>query len=245
MSRKTKSSEDVGPQVPAYIVTFSDMITLLLTFFVLLLSMATEQKEELFTAGQSAFKRSLADFGLSGSLFSRRSGLDFNHPKAKYKVDEGQDEPDDRSIDSEMEMLRRQLLDLERTMKILPSQISGVSKTFTVTDVHFNRGGWGLNKPARQFLTTYCRQSAESMGTGAVTFYVVGLAGAEPSERLQWQVSARRAEAVANFIRGQSGEGSNWSVYSWGAGPGGDWSGPGGVISKQTDIMIVALTGGR
>jgi chemotaxis protein MotB len=245
MSRKRKSSEEGGLQVPAYIVTFSDMVTLLLTFFVLLLSMATEQKDELFTVGQSSFKRSLADFGLSGSLFSKHSGIDFKHPKPKYKIDEGQDEPDDRSIDSEMEMVRRQLLDLERTMKILPSQISGVSKTFTVADVHFNRGGWGLNKPARQFLTTYCRQSAESMGTGAVTFYVVGLAGAEPSERLQWQISARRAEAVANFIRGQSGEGSNWSVYSWGAGPGGDWSGPGGVISKQTDIMIVALTAGR
>ena len=51
MSRKRKSSEEGKLPVPAYIVTFSDMITLLLTFFVLLLSMASEQKEELFTAG--------------------------------------------------------------------------------------------------------------------------------------------------------------------------------------------------
>jgi len=245
MSRKRKSSGDGGPQVPAYIVTFSDMVTLLLTFFVLLLAMASEQKEELFTAGQSAFKRALADFGLSGSLFSKHSGLDFKHPKAKYKIDEGQDEANDRSIDAEMEIVRRRLLDLEKTIKIMPSQIVGVSKTFTVTDIHFNRGGCGLNKSSKEFLTTYCRQLEEGLGVGSVTLYVVGLAGSESSERQQWQVSARRAEAVANFIKGRLGEQLNWFVYSWGAGPGGDWSGPGGVISKQTDIMIVALTAGN
>ncbi len=245
MIRKKSSSEDKGIEVPAYIVTFSDMITLLLTFFVLLLAMATEQKEELFTAGQSAFKRSLAGFGLSGSLFGTHSGIDFNHQKAKYRVDEGEDEPDDRSIDSEMEMVRRKILDLERTMKILPSQISGTSKTFTATDIHFKHGGWALNDSAKQFLRTYCMQLSESMGAGGGTFYVVGLAGGESNERLGWQVSARQAEEVAKFIRGESREGSNWLVYSWGAGPGGNWSGSGGVISKQTDIMIVALTAGR
>jgi len=245
MSRKRKSSEEGRAQVPAYIVTFSDMITLLLTFFVLLLTLASEQRPELFTIGQNAFKRALADFGLSGSLFGMSRGLDFKYPKAKYKIEEGQDVPGGRSIDAGLETVRRRLLDLEKTMKIMPSQIVGVSKTFTVTDIQFNRGGWGLNKPAKQFLTTYCRQLEESLGTGAVTLYVVGLAAAEAGERGQWQVSARRAEAVASFIKGRLGEQSNRSVYSWGAGPGGDWSGPGGVISKQTDIMIVALTANK
>jgi flagellar motor protein MotB len=245
MSRKKNVAEDDKPQVPAYIVTFSDMVTLLLTFFVLLLAMADEQKVELFTAGQSAFKRALADFGLSGSLFSMHGGLDFGHPKAKYKVDEGRDEADDRSIDSQMEMLRRKLLDVERTMEILPSQIVCASKTFTVTDIHFERGSWSLNEPAKEFLRTYCRQLAESLGSEAVSVYVVGLAATERSERRQWLVSAHRAEAVADFIKESLGEQSNGSVYSWGAGAGGDWSGSSGVISKQTNIMIVALTASR
>jgi len=245
MSSKRTSSEQSGSQVPGYIVTFSDMVTLLLTFFVLLLAMADEQHEDLFTAGQSAFKRALADFGLSGYLLSKHSGLDFQHPKAKYKIDEGLDERDNRSIDAEMETVRRRLLDLEKTMKIMPSQIVGVSKSFTVTDIHFKRGGWGLDEPAKEFLTTYCRQLEEGLGTSSVTLYVVGLAGSEPGARQQWQVSARRAESVARYIKGRLSAQSQWTVYCWGAGPGGDWIGPGGVISKQTDIMIVALTSSK
>jgi len=242
MSRKRKVSEDEKAIVPMYIVTFANILILLLAFFVLLLTLAEEKTEEQtmvqIKAGLNAFKHAFSDFGMG-------RGLGFDYPKAKYKVEEGQDEPGGRSIDSKMEMVRRKLLKLERTMKISPSQIVGVSKTFTVADIHFNRGGWVLNKPAKQFLTTYCRQLEESLGAGAVTLYVVGLAVSEASERGQWQVSARRAEAVASFIKVSLGEQSNWSVYSWGAGPGGDWSGSGGVISKQTDIMIVALSASK
>ncbi len=242
MSRKRKVSEDEKVLVPLYMFTFANILILLLAFFVLLLTLAEEKTEEQtkiqVEAGLNAFKRAFSDFGMG-------RGLDFDYPQTKYKVKEGQDEPDGRSINAEMETVRRRLLELEKTMKIMPSQIVGVSKTFTVTDVHFNRGGWGLNKPAKQFLTTYCRQLEESLGTRAVTLYVVGLAVGEASERGQWQVSARRAEAVASFIKWRLGEQSNWSVYSWGAGPGGDWSGPGGFISKEADIMIVALTASK
>jgi chemotaxis protein MotB len=45
IERKEPPKED-KIKVPSYIVTFSDMITLLLTFFVLLLSMASEQVDE-------------------------------------------------------------------------------------------------------------------------------------------------------------------------------------------------------
>lgn len=238
--RRTTSGED-GARVPAYIVTFSDMVTLLLTFFVLLLSMAEDQNTELFRAGQSAFKRALADFGLSGYLFSSHSGPEFDHPKAKYRVDEGQDEPEERSIDSETEMLRRIILDLERMVTISPSQITSTSNVFTVTDIQFEAGGWSLNESAKQFLTKYIGQLQENFAAQPLILYVVGLAENESSQEQQWLVSARRAEEVAGFIKSNLTEGSVWPVYSWGAGPGGEWSGPTGLISKQTSIMIAAL----
>jgi chemotaxis protein MotB len=242
MNRSKKATEEGGPTVPAYIVTFSDMVTLLLTFFVLLLAMASSRNDELFTAGLNSFKRALADFGISGNLFSTHSGLDFQHPKAKYRVDEGQDESEDRSIDSQMETLRRTLLDLERIMEISPSQIVGISRTFTVTDIRFKRGSWSLDEPAKQFLTKYCGQLQESFVAQPVTVYVVGLAGAERSAKQQWIVSAHRAEAVARFIKSNLSEQSNWPIYCWGAGTGGDWSGSTGLISKDADITIVTLT---
>ncbi|MDD5011702.1 MAG: flagellar motor protein MotB, partial [Phycisphaerae bacterium] len=51
MSRKS-APQDNPPSVPAYIVTFSDMVTLLLTFFVLLISLAKMQDPEKFNAGR-------------------------------------------------------------------------------------------------------------------------------------------------------------------------------------------------
>ena len=51
-------------RVPAYIVTFSDMVTLLLTFFVMLLSMSKSRNTELFQRGHDSFVNSIKNFGL-------------------------------------------------------------------------------------------------------------------------------------------------------------------------------------
>jgi len=50
-----RTIEEGSPKVPAYIVTFSDMTTLLLTFFVMLLSLAKMQDPELFNKGLGYF----------------------------------------------------------------------------------------------------------------------------------------------------------------------------------------------
>ena len=77
-----KRPEDPKPSVPGYIVTFSDMITLLLTFFVMLLSLAeTQVDDHKFLEGIASFRTAVADFGLSGFLISRHSGPELEHPK--------------------------------------------------------------------------------------------------------------------------------------------------------------------
>ena len=144
MSKK-KFSEDPKPSVPGYIVTFSDMITLLLTFFVMLLSMAETQVEKhKFEAGIYSFRRAIADFGISGLLMSRSNGSMQEHPKVYYRVDAGEDKPEDRSIDAKTEMLRRVMMDIEQIMKISPSQIMATQKTSFPTTIQFTGGGWEL-----------------------------------------------------------------------------------------------------
>ena len=83
---------------------------------------------------------------------------------------------------------------------------------------------------------------AASFSGEPVTVYIVGLAGTESSAEQQWTISARRAFQVANYIKKTLPGNTNWKVHSWGAGPGGEWAGANGVISKKTDILIVALT---
>ena len=235
-----KRTEEVFTGAPAYIVTFSDMITLLLTFFVLLLAMADEQHEALFKGGQSAFKRAFAGFGMPGILFSKSDGSQFDYPLVKYKVKEGNDATEDRSIDAETEMVRRVIMDLEYLMKINPSQITASSKTFTAIDTDFEPGSWELNESTKQFLNKYSRQIQENFANQPVAFYVVGMAGSEKSEKQQWTVSGNRAQAVADLLKNRLSQ-SNWPVYCWGVGPGGDWTSASGFISKKSQITIVML----
>lgn len=242
MRRKKQIEEEVSGGAPAYIVTFSDMITLLLTFFVMLLSLAKEQNAALFKVGQCSFKQALADFGLQGFMISRSSGQNFDYAKAQYKVDHKQDEENDRSIDSQTEMVRRIILDLEKVMKIAPSQINCISKTFEVTNIRFDKGDWKLDNSAKRFLTNYANRLTESFSDQSITLYVVGLAGSEDSAEQEYLVSAQRARIVAEFIKQYVPDHAEWSVYSWGAGPGGDWAGTHGFVSKKSQIAIAVLS---
>lgn len=240
MSKKKAPEPKQG--APAYIVTFSDMITLLLTFFVLLLSLADDQDEGLFSQGQNSFRRAVADFGMAGMMFSKDQGDQFSHPKIKYKIEKGEDESEDRSIDSATEVYRRILQDIEKMMKISPSQITCSAKTFTITDIKFEDGGWELDSADKQFINEYVNGVGASYANELPTLYVVGLAGEEDGEKRQWLVSARRAQAVADHILGLSSGENKWPVYSWGTGSGGKWAGQTGVLSKEAHIMIAVLT---
>ncbi|MBN2512623.1 MAG: hypothetical protein JXB18_06765 [Sedimentisphaerales bacterium] len=238
-----KRGEEKAPGTPAWIVTFSDMITLLLTFFVMLQSMATVQiAEHKFEAGQAALKRTFDGLGISGDESSKNDGTDFEHPKPEYAAEEGNDEPQNRSLDAHTEMMRRVLMDIEKMAKITPSPISGMNRTFLPTDIHFKPGQITLNAQAQTFLNNYGQQLITNLTGQEITLYVLGIAAGERGEKRQWTMSAQRAQAVADFIRSKQPENANWSIYSWGAGPGGDWVGQKGLVSAETEIMIAVLT---
>ena len=142
----SKQPEDQKTPVPSYIVTYSDMITLLLTFFVMLLSLAdTQVDKHKFMAGYYSFKAAVDDFGLAGLLINQNSGSEWEHPKPEYRINEGEDEKDDRSIDAETERVRRILLEVERMMKISPSHICGMDKVFLHPGIEFAPGSWDIS----------------------------------------------------------------------------------------------------
>ncbi|HDS83585.1 MAG TPA: hypothetical protein ENN97_00070 [Phycisphaerales bacterium] len=240
MSRSNRLTEK-KTGAPGYIVTFSDMITLLLTFFVMLLSMAETQVEKhKFEVGINSFRRAIADMGLSGLLINRSMSSTFNHPKVYYRVDAGQDEPEDRSIDAQTEMLRRVLMDIEQMMTISPSQITAAQKTAFSTQIRFAAGRWELDSAGRNELKKWVEQFKVHFSDQQPALYVLALAQDAPPSQ-QWPVSARRGQAVADFIRAQFPDDVNWPIYCWGAGPGGDWTGHSGPANPETQILITVL----
>jgi len=245
--------EDGGPKVPGYIVTFSDMVTLLLTFFVMLLSLADVQDPELFDSGRDAFLESIRYIGL-GVLFGKKDEPRFGDIKFRHSVSNPDEESDRRTIDAKAEELRRILEKLKRTTTILPLQVSAGRSNFSIANVHFSVGRFDLDESARKFLRGFCLDLQQNSGRKPVELYVLGLASDGKSDKENWLLSSKRAQTVADFLRGklsaageeQSRSGfagglSRWSVYSWGAGPGGDWVGRGSPISKHSQILIAVL----
>ena len=253
MKRQRLITGEGGSKVPGYIVTFSDMVTLLLTFFVMLLSLSNVQDPELFDTGRDAFLESIRHIGL-GILFGKKEMPRFGDIKTKYSISNPDESPDLRTLDAKAEELRRILEKLKQTTTIVPSQIVAERTSFSVANVHFLPGRIDLNEPARKFLRGFCLDLQQNVGRKQVELYVLGLASDGKSDKEKWSLSARRARTVADFLRGTlsaagggqsrrslAGGQSKWSVNSWGAGPGGDWVGRDSPISKHSQILIAVL----
>jgi chemotaxis protein MotB len=238
LSGRHRTGEEKGPKVPAYIVTFSDMTTLLLTFFVMLLSLAAVRDEELFGVSRKSFVEALRGFGL-GVLYGEKNRIDFGNAKIKHFIIPPDKLVKDRSIDAKEERLRRIFKDLSRSMQIVPSQVAAKKANFSVTNIRFAPGDSTLDQPARRFLTAFCRDLQQAPDSKTVRLCVLGLARDEKTEREQWILSAKRAHAVTAFLKDSLEAG--WPVHSWGAGPGGDWVEQDSPVFKESQILIAIL----
>ncbi len=253
MRQQRQKIEDEGPKVPAYIVTFSDMITLLLTFFVMLLSLADVQDPELFNSGRDAFLKSIKHIGL-GALFGREEMPYFGYLKEKHYIANPDQSPARRTIDAEAEEIRRLLKQIKQYAIIVPLQIGAKRTDFSVVNVQFSPGSAALKESAKKILTGFCRDLQQDPSHKPVDLYVLGLANDEKSEKDQWVLSAMRAQTVADFLRdtlsassgpskgpGEPWDRSKWHIRSWGAGPGGDWVGRNSPIFRQSHVLIGVL----
>jgi len=243
LSNNRKAIPDEKPKVPAYIVTFSDMVTLLLTFFVLLLTLAQVQDPELLNKGRDSFIESIRMLGL-GMLSGQRQSPYLGKLKTKYFISESDDSLVVRTIDAKEEVLRQLFKKLTQSMTAMPSQIVGETTKFSVTDIRFGPGEAALNESGEKFLTEFCANLQLGSTTKKIKLYVLGLAPEQGSPKEQWLLSARRARAVADVLNDLLPANFRWPVYSWGAGPGGDWVGSDSPISEKLHIMIAVLRTG-
>jgi outer membrane protein OmpA-like peptidoglycan-associated protein len=133
-------------------------------------------------------------------------------------------------------------MDVEKMMTITPPAITGQTKSYTPTPIRFAPGQWKLDRSAEGYLKGYVQEMVENLGQDVVTIYIVGIASSETDEKGQWLVSSKRAQSVRDFIQSQLPNDNRWSVYCWGAGSGGDWTGQTGVTTDKVEILIAELT---
>jgi len=250
LSGRLRSSEEEGGHVPVWIITFSDMTTNLLTFFVLLLSLGQIRDDTLFDDGHR-----ISYFFLQSvkAAFGVRDAADFDYAKIKHYIEEPE-QPKGITIDARDEQTRRLFKTLRRSMQTLPSQVTASQVDFEVANVSFAPGQAELDDAGRQWLSRFCLDLQQNLDPAQTMLYVVALAGDEATEAQQWLLSAQRARAVADFLRQTSieptaartagdtnSDESLWHILWWGAGPGGNWAGQDRLNPGQSKVLIAVL----
>ena len=231
---KAKKTEPEAPSVPAYIVTFSDMVTLLLTFFVMLLSLAQVRDPELFNKSRDAFNQHINCYGL-GLLTGKQLVPEFGQKKVKYHIADADQDESARTIDSKEETLRRLFQKAAESMEVMPSRVDVKLSDYTPTRIHFPQGQTELDEDARTYLNQLLTEYSLKSDSTKTKVYVLGLAADEPAGKNQWVTASLRAQHVSDYLEEN---GLKCPVYAWGSGPGGGWVDQDGSVSKQSQILI-------
>ena len=98
---------------PAYMVSFCDMMTLILTFFILLVSMAKEQQAGLLASGVGSFIVAVKSHGMNGILSGQEEADVFEHVRRKFNVpSDVEEERLTEAMDaSNLELIKSQMVD--------------------------------------------------------------------------------------------------------------------------------------
>lgn len=232
-------------EVPGWIISFSDMITLLLAFFVLLQAFAHVPDEGLFFTGQASFKRAIDGLGIPSFLLGEWEKPARDHIQVLHAPAETAEEQMRPVIDQRDEMIRERFSRIMQEMDLEAvdndQEPVGGPQGF---DVAFDRTGYELTDASKRLIVEYADGLARSVSRSDLRVYVIGFAKRERSQQALLMLSAQRAQSVARVLREKFAAGDDsrdWEVLSWGGGTGVDWAGTIGMNADQASIAIAVM----
>ena len=119
---KFKEEPKVGP--PAYMVSFGDMMTLILTFFILLISMSKEQNIGLIAQGVGSFIIAIESQGLPGIMPAneKQEVFEFTRRRCNLPPEEDPERREDHRDAADLELLKARALKALRAFAALDLQ---------------------------------------------------------------------------------------------------------------------------
>ena len=122
---------------PAYMVSFGDMMTLILCFFILLVAMSSEQNYGLMAKGLGSFVVAIESFGLNGILSGNEKQAIFDEVRRRFNLPPEEDperleEPEQSAL---QELLRAETVEaLEPRHALRQPRLARFQGTSTVLD---------------------------------------------------------------------------------------------------------------
>lgn len=246
-----KVVEESGEKAPLWIISFADMISLLMAFFVMLQAMATEKSNEFLMPGSGRFdltigefKRQIEGFGIPDLLGKPAHNQNFASRQVKYRYNSPDPQPVvNPAIDGNQESMRRIFAQLAKSSKTYRPQLSGTVRDFQYAPLRFADRSAVLDGDIQAWLKQHADNLGQTAMAQGIRLYVVGFAPDAPDLGDQMTVSEQRARNVAQFLRSQLSEKVRDQIYWWGAGAGGEWSSGMGNASEQTHILLTFIRG--
>lgn len=188
---KAKPKPDGKPKVPGWMVSFGDMMTLILTFFILLVSMSREQQVGLVAAGVGSFLVNAHSFGLEGMLDGAERASIFNEVRIRFNLPPlaDADDPADEQDVAVQELVRAD------TLEKLPPH----DELYQPAVALFAPGSRELSASAERYLDAL----AVSLRPGDGQVLVLegqATRGEAPQELARADLAVRRARAVRDYL---------------------------------------------
>lgn len=177
---------------PAYMVSFGDMMTLILCFFILLVAMSEERNYGLLAKGLGSFVVAIESFGLNGVLSDHEKQGIFDDVRRRFNLppEEDPERRDEHRLASSRELLRAEVLEALKPHRELHQP--RLAK--------FAPGSWRLHPDAQRYIASQADSLRPARGQVLV---LEGHAAARggPSASLDANLLAfRRAAEVRDYL---------------------------------------------
>lgn len=198
---------DEKAQIPGWLVSFGDMMTLILTFFILLVSMAQERQYGMMAAGLGSFVSALQSHGLPGVLTGTERQEIFNNFRRRFNLPPEED-PERQEVygkASDLELLRAQVVEaLTPHDELFQPQVAG-----------FAPDSAELDAPARAYLD----RLAETLRPRAGQVLLIEGHASDAGERFagddRWLAGARARAVREHLIENHEFDPARVEARAW------------------------------
>lgn len=173
---------------PAYLVSFGDMMTLILCFFILLVAMSKSRNFGLMARGLGSFVVQVRSMGLTGILSGHEERAIFEQMRRRFNLPP-EDDPERRAVHEDAAL--QELVRASSLEKLRPHD-----EIRQPAVASFGRGATQLNPPSAEYLDALVDSLRPRSGQ---TLVLEGYAPDEaPSSRLG--TAHARARSVADYL---------------------------------------------